>query len=232
MRINRFILLSIAVFVLAAWNAPLPKLFLIGDSISIHYGPYLEKYIRDFASYERKQENGSGSTNLDYPAGANGGDSKMVLSYLRDKLKNPDFKPDYLLLNCGLHDIKRDPVTRKIQVPENEYRENLETIVRLLKENDIQMIWIRTTPVVDSIHNSNSRSFYRFADDVDVYNRIADDVCAKHSIPVIDLFSFTKQLGEGQFADHVHYIESARSLQAAFIAGALRTIINTKNKSK
>lgn len=232
MRINQLIILSISIFILAAWNTPLPKLFLIGDSISIHYGPYLEKYIQDFASYDRKQGDDSGNTNLDYPAGANGGDSKMVLSYLREKLKNPDFKPDYLLLNCGLHDIKRKPLTRQIQVPEDEYRKNLETIVHLLKENDIQMIWIRTTPVVDSIHNSKSKSFYRFADDVEIYNRIADDICGKHNIPVIDLFSFTKQLGEGQFTDHVHYNESTRSLQAAFIAGAVRTIINAKSNSK
>jgi hypothetical protein len=51
-------------------------------------------------------------------------------------------------------------------------------------------------------------------------------------VPLIDLFSFSKQLGEDQFIDHVHYNETARTLQAAFIAGAVQTIINTESKSK
>ncbi|HBL78027.1 MAG TPA: lipase [Prolixibacteraceae bacterium] len=232
MRINKQVFFLIAVFILTAWSASLPKLFLIGDSISIQYGPYLEKYLRGFASYERKQDDGSANKNLDYPTGANGGDSKMVLNYLRHKLDEPGFKPDYLLLNCGLHDIKRNTVTREIQVPEEEYRENIETIIQLLKKRHIQMIWMRTTAVVDSIHNAKSSSFHRFATDVETYNQIADEVCAKNKIPVIDLHSFTKQLGEEQFTDHVHYKEPARALQAAFIAGAVRTILNTESKSK
>ncbi len=228
MRTFRKIFLLVSVFLFSGWSAPLPKLFVIGDSISIQYGPYLEKYIKDFAIYERKQDDGSGNNNLDYPTGANGGDSKMVLAYLRHQLNDENFKPDYLLLNCGLHDIKRNPVSREIQVAKEAYKENLETIYQLLKKKNIKLIWIRTTPVVDSIHNVKSRSFYRFAADVETYNQIADEFCAKNNIAVIDLYHFTKQLGEGQYTDHVHYKEPARALQAAFIAGAVRTIIKTE----
>jgi len=228
MQIIKKIILLLSVFMVTGWNAPLPKLFVIGDSISIYYGPYLEKYLQGIALYERKQDDGTANNNLDYPTGANGGDSGMVLKYLLHKLNEPAFNPDYLLLNCGLHDIKRNAATREIQVTAEEYRKNLETIFQLVKKKNIRLIWMRTTPVTDSIHNAEPRSFYRFAADVETYNRIADEICRKHNVPVIDLFSFSKQLGEDQFKDHVHYKEPACALQAAFIAGAVKTILNLK----
>lgn len=204
---------------------PLPKLFLIGDSISIQYGSYLEKYLEGEVQFERKVDDGSAEKNLDIPTGANGGDSRMVLEYLRNKIQDEQFTPDYLLLNCGLHDIKRNPESNKIQVSEDEYRKNIEAIFQLLKNKDIQMVWMRTTPVVDSIHNAKQSSFKRYVADLELYNQIADEVCAKENIPVIDLYDFTQKLGIEQFADHVHYKEHARDLQAAYIAGFLESYI-------
>jgi lysophospholipase L1-like esterase len=232
MQATRKTILFLSIYLLTGWSVPPPRIFVIGDSISIQHGPHLEKYLQGNALYERKQDDGTAKNNLDYPTGANGGDSGMVLKYLIHKLNKPGFKPDYLLLNCGLHDIKRNTTTHEIQVTEEEYRKNLETTFKLLKKKNIRLIWMRTTPVVDSIHNAKSRSFHRFAADVETYNLIADEICRKHNVPLIDLFSFSKQLGEDQFIDHVHYNETARTLQAAFIAGAVQTIINTESKSK
>lgn len=198
---------------------PMPKIFLIGDSISIHYSPYLEKFFENHAIFDRKKDDGQVEKNLDIPVGANGGDSRMVLKYLQAKLNNPDFNPDYLILNCGLHDIKRNPHNNKIHVDENEYKENLSKILQLLQKQNIQMIWIRTTPVVDSIHNKKSTSFYRYNSDVIRYNEIADEIFNMHKIPIIDLYNFTCQLGTEQYVDHVHFNETTRSLQAAYIAG-------------
>jgi lysophospholipase L1-like esterase len=219
------LLVAFVIFALV-FHKPEPKLFVIGDSISIQYGPYLEKYLRGTVLYERKQDDGRAEINLDIPMGANGGDSRMVLTYVQTKLKDPNFKPDYLLLNCGLHDIKRNPVSNKIQVGEIEYRENLLAIYRLLKSKKIQLIWVRTTPVVDRIHNKTQMEFFRFDSDVQAYNKIADELCRINRIPIIDLYSFTKQLGDGQYVDHVHYNETTRSLQAAFIAGFIRSCVN------
>ena len=227
MGIFKKIFLLLTVLIMTGWSISLPELFVIGDSISIDYGPYLENYLQGIALYGRKQDEGKANNNSDYPTGTNGGDSGMVLKYLLYKLNNTGFRPDYLLLNCGLHDIKRNAATNEVQVTEKEYRKNLETIFKLLKKKNIQLIWIRTSPVVDSIHNAGSRSYYRYAADVDTYNRIADEICRKHNVPAIDLFSFSKQLGEDQFKDHVHYKEPACALQAAFIAGAVQTILNS-----
>lgn len=211
--------------VLLSFTKDLPSVFLIGDSISIQYGPYLAKYTDGVIQLSRKKDDGNALKNLDVPTGANGGDSRMVLEYLRSKLRDPGFQPDYLVLNCGLHDIKRNPESGKIQVTEAEYRSNLSAIISLLKEKNIRPVWIRTTAVVDTIHNSRSGSFKRYARDLSIYNGIADQVCKENNIPEIDLYGFTWRLGITQFTDHVHYKEEARALQAAFITGQLIEII-------
>lgn len=209
----------------AFYVKPLPKLFLIGDSISIQYGPFLEKYLQGKVQFERKVDDGSAEKNLDIPTGANGGDSRMVLEYIRTKVLDKQFAPDYLLLNCGLHDIKRNPESNEIQIHEDEYRKNLEAIFQLLKDKEIQVVWIRTTPVVDSIHNAKQMGFKRYAADQESYNQIADEVCAKENIQAIDLYDFTQKLGVDQFLDHVHYKENTRALQAAYITGFLENYI-------
>ncbi len=207
---------------LSAWSLSQPSIFLIGDSISIQYGPYLEKYLEGSVEFDRKRDDGRAEKNLDIPVGANGGDSRMVLAYLKKKTQEPDFQPDFLVLNCGLHDIKHNPKTGVIQVTEQEYRNNLLGIIEVLKKKEIGLIWIRTTAVVDSIHNNKSKSIRRYAADVSTYNGIADEIFTAQDIPMIDLFGFTKKLGIEQFKDHVHYNDETRALQAAFLAGSIQ----------
>ncbi len=112
----------------------LPTVFVIGDSISMQYGPFLQNQLKGFLNYDRKKDNGRGEHNLDNPEGANGGDSRMVLEYLKLKQNDPTFHPDILLLNCGLHDIKRNSQTSIIQIDEVEYRRNLEAIYKIARK--------------------------------------------------------------------------------------------------
>ncbi len=216
--------LLLSVFLLLSLTAPLPKLYVIGDSISIQYGPYLEKYTQGTWQYDRKSDAGQAAQNLDVPTGANGGDSRMVLEFLKTKLQDQSFRPDVLLLNCGLHDIKRNADTDAIQVDSASYRSNLKSILKLLEERNIHPIWLRTTPVEDERHNSRSKAFKRYARDLDAYNAIADEVIAQNNVASIDLYSFTKNLGSEHFIDHVHYDEEARAAQAAYIAGYLHAV--------
>ncbi|KAA6351105.1 hypothetical protein EZS27_001531 [termite gut metagenome] len=230
----RFFKKVVFVFVcmaMVAWVAPQkPKLFLIGDSISVQYWPYLEKNLSNIADIERKKDDGQAEKDLDVPIGANGGDSRMVLEYLRSKFKDSGFKPDYLLFNCGLHDIKHDPKTGIIQVTAKDYRKNMEEIIGLLQQKGVKPIWIRTTYVVDSIHNSKSSSIRRYEVDVLKYNTIADEVCEKYKVPSIDLYAFSKQQGIEHILDHVHYDLPTRALQAAYITGFVQNILNNPVK--
>ena len=101
------------------------SIFVIGDSISIQYGPWLAKFLQGRYSYRRKEGSQEALLDLDIPEGANGGDSSMVLAYIQAAGDHHEIgHPDLLLLNCGLHDIKTDPETGKMQRSPEEYRQN------------------------------------------------------------------------------------------------------------
>ena len=199
-----------------------PTLFLIGDSISIQYDIYLKQYLRGRCTLEGKRGEAEVLRNLDIPTGANGGDSGMVLKYLRAAPEHGEIgSPDAILINCGLHDIKS--VDGKRQVEPELYRANLEGIVAAAGVLARTCIWIRTTPLNEKIHNSRQTEFSRFERDLETYNRIADEVMERRRIATIDLHRFTLALGPGEelWADHVHFPAEVQRLQAAYIAGRL-----------
>lgn len=194
----------------------LPTLHVVGDSISIHYGPYLQTMLIGVVAYSRKT---APDGSLDDAGVANGGDSSMVLAYLQSLQPEQPF--DSLLLNCGLHDIKREAVTNQPQVPTNHYAANLQAILSEGQRLAKHVMWVRITPVIDERHNRLNAAFRRFEADVEAYNAIADNVMREHRVPIIDLHTFTRNLGSDVYVDHVHFTGDVRAQQAAFIAGHL-----------
>jgi lysophospholipase L1-like esterase len=189
---------------------------IVGDSISIHYGPYLEKYSGRRCHYSRKE---GVAGNLDDPEGANGGDSAMVLAYLRQCISEGSHW-DILVVNCGLHDIKR--YAGSCQISSVEYERHLQQIFEQAGKLCNQIIWMRTTPVVDEIHHSRLSEFERFNADVEKYNALADRIAGSKRAPIIDLNAFCQSLGGSEiYQDHVHFINEVQMLQGAFIAGHL-----------
>lgn len=201
----------------------IPRLFVIGDSISMQYGPYLQRYLQGVFSYNRKGGIETSLTDIEIPKEANGGDSAMVLLYLQTIAKSKAFGADVILLNCGLHDIKTTPGTETKQVPIEAYRRNLQQIIPVCRALARHLVWIRTTPADEAIHNRVSSGFHRFARDVVAYNAVADEVMTAAGVPRLDLFTFTANLGTSQeiFCDHVHFPEPIREKHGAFIAGWL-----------
>jgi len=200
----------------------LPSVFVIGDSISIHYGQFLEKALLGVACYRRKEGEREALRDIDNPAlGANGGNSHMVRQYLEWRLINDPEKIDLLVVNCGLHDIRSDPDTGLLAVSAEDYSANLQAIIRLASELAKQMLWVRTTPVDDEMHAKRRCNFGRHQKDVDYYNQIADEVMLDHRIPRLSLESTCGPLGDGSsaFTDGVHFVDEARALQGGFLAG-------------
>jgi hypothetical protein len=199
------------------------KVFVIGDSVSIHYGPYLKKMIEDKFEYDRKRGEEQALIDLDKPIGANAGDSRMLLDYLKEEFKK-NTKYDILLINCGLHDIRVDRFSNKVQIGLEEYKINLSKIIEIAEEMAKKIIWIGLTPVIDEIHNSRKEGFLRFSEDVHNYDNHAKQIMREYSISCIDIHNFTKSLGTDIYSDHVHFKEEVRKLQAAFIAGYVNSI--------
>ena len=206
-------------------KSDLPELHVIGDSISIQYGPKLENCLAGQWRYTRLGGVQDASKNLDVATGANGGDSRRVLSLLRERLASADFAPDILLVNCGLHDIKADPVSGKTNIPPEEYRTNLETLAALLVNHGLSSAWVQTTHCVDAIHNvREGLTFHRHAADAEAYDRIAREVMTAVGIPFIPLGNYTRTLGPDDllFCDHVHFNDWVREKQAEFLSEWIR----------
>ncbi len=198
-----------------------PLVFVVGDSISLYYGPSLEAGLGSACAYARKGGIEAAFRNLDIPEGANGGDSGMVLDYLSSLLSQPSFQADLLLVNCGLHDIKFATETKELQVSPEAYRQNLQTLVARVRERGIPLVWVRTTHSVDEIHNPRSTHFHRYAKDNEAYDAIALEVMQAGAVPILDLRTFTHHLGEDAtlFRDHVHFTPEVAARQGDFVAG-------------
>ena len=203
------------------------KLFLLGDSIALGYRPYLTKYLGTEYEVSTKGENEQTAKNLNYPSGANCRDSRMMLSYLRNRCTNGRLNYDIILFNCGLHDIKYNWETEEIQIEIEEYENNLRRICAILKSTGAGVYFVNSTPVSDEIHNSTQNiilnvNFVRRPGDIEKYNTVAENVMLENAIPVIDLYSFTKALGTKAVRDHVHYFPEIEEKQAEFIAEYLK----------
>jgi lysophospholipase L1-like esterase len=175
--------------------------------------------------YDRKGGNHKLENLDDCTDGINGGDSSMVLTFFREVLKKDFFQPDYLLLNCGLHDVKKHNC--RLQIPPEQYRDNLNQICDLAKQHVINVVWIRTTPLNKNSPQISLNDILSRKVDIDNYNQIADGIMFARNIPVIDLYTFTRNLGPDIYlnqVDTVHFNEHAAQLQASYIAGAVSSI--------
>jgi len=199
-----------------------PRLFLVGDSISIYYTPYLGADVANEYQFSRKTSPTPESIPVQLgDPNVQGGDSRNVLKYLKTRYAEAGFRPDVVVVNCGLHDIKRIPATNAIAVDAREYHDNLAAILALVRANGGQLLWVNTTPVDDARHNALSKESFRYNADVERYNEIAQELFHNSRVPVIDLYGFTAHFGNTHYIDHVHFDEPTRALQAAFIAGYL-----------
>lgn len=200
------------------------KMFLLGDSISGHYGPFLKDYLED--EYEIFSKPNEGIKAEEKNVGGNGGDSSMVLEYIKKLEAQERLEFDLFLLNCGLHDIKRKVPEEFHQVPIDLYEKNLREAFGILQNHGVPVIFVNTTPVDEIKHCTLiPAGIKRYNRDVLAYNEVAEKVAKALGIPVIDLHGFSGRLQEDKYCDYAHFNVESRKLQAAYLAGFIR---NTK----
>ncbi len=200
------------------------KLLIIGDSIAIHFAPFLKTYLSDTFEFVTVKGELEALADLDNPVGSNFGTSTNVLRFTKENIDKIDC--NCVLINCGLHDLKVNPLSKEYETSLIEYERNLEEITSLFINKGVKIIWYRLVPVYDQTHNPKiGHTFLRFHEDVKKFNALADRIMASKGIPRIDLYQFTLQFGESAVYDHVHFTEEVRALQAAYIAGCLTMLI-------
>lgn len=113
---------------------------IVGDSISLQYRAYLREHLKKQFRCIRETEEAKALKNLDVPSGSNAGDSASVFARTRVLLRPSGLKPDVVLLNCGLHDIKVNRATGEINVSAVDYRKNLELTVNCAQEANVAIV--------------------------------------------------------------------------------------------
>ncbi len=154
-----------------------PRVLLIGDSISIGYTKPVIELLKDQADVQRVK--------------GNAGHTGMGLERLPKWLDAKPGQWDVIHFNWGLWDLcyrnpksktqgRRDKVNGTLTHTPEQYRDNLEKIVAILKQTNAKLIWASTTPVPEG------EAGRKVGDDV-AYNRIAAQVMKKHGIAINDL---------------------------------------------
>ena len=174
--------------------ADLPRVLLIGDSISIGYTLPVRKKLEGKANVHRPPTNCGPTTRGVEQIDAWIGDGKW----------------DIIHFNWGLHDLKyivgdkptiADPKAKGAHqqvIPEN-YEKNLRLLVDRLKKTGAKLIWRNTTPVPEGAKG-------RIPGDSAKYNEIAAKIMEDNDIPTNDLFALSKSFKPGlQRNADVHY---------------------------
>ena len=169
----------------------LPRVLLIGDSISIGYTLPVREALQGKANVHRIPTNGgptsNGVANLD--------------KWLGDK------KWDVIHFNWGLHDLKfvdekgqlSNAQTGKHQIPLEQYEQNLRQLTQRLKKTGAKLIWCSTTPVPEGAAGRKPGDELR-------YNDAAAKVMKEFGVPTDDLYSFAQpRLKEIQLPANVHF---------------------------
>jgi lysophospholipase L1-like esterase len=206
------------------WSRPadnLPKVLLIGDSISIGYLPKVQELMKGKALVDRiplkpngKAENCQGTTfgiaNIDRWLG--------------------DTKWDVIHFNFGLHDIKHvKPESGKSsndpndppQANPKQYKKNLTEIVEKLKATGARLIFATTTP-----YPEGTKPYRGFGDEVK-YNKVAKKIMKKKGIPINDLHAFVlPRMAQLQRPVNVHFTDEGSKALAEQVAQSIFEKLN------
>jgi len=187
----------IDIWVTNADKDDLPRVLLVGDSITRGYFSAVEKQLAGKASCARLTT------------------SKCV--------SDPTFNDDLLLLlkqykfsaihfNNGLHGWG---------YTEDQYGNGLSKTVAAVKKHasDTKLIWATTTPVRES---SDLKTFAERTDRVKVRNKLAAEIMTKHQVPTDDIFELVKDHADWQSKDGVHFNAKGNEALAKQVAESVR----------
>ena len=185
----------------------LPRVLIIGDSISIGYTPPLRKILQGKANVHRIP--------------TNGGPTTRGLAQIDQWLGDGNY--DVIHFNWGLHDLKFvdskgravPPPNGHHQVPIKQYEQNLKKLVARLKQTNAKLIWRNTTPVPPGCN-------WRLESDELPYNEVAARIMRENNIPIDDHHTYVMQhMKEVQRPANVHFTPQGSQKLAELAAKAI-----------
>lgn len=192
---NRILVVATLIFLFCSYTAPKPRILIIGDSISIGYFPFVEEYFKDKAVVVHNPGN----------AQHTGTGLQQIHTWLGNE------KWDVIQFNWGLWDMtyrhpgaatqgQRDKKNGKVTYTPDEYANNLNLLVGILKKTGARLVFVTTTYVPKEDEG-------RFTRDPQLYNSIAKRIMKDNGIQVNDIFAKSRRIHkkEGKGNNDVHY---------------------------
>jgi len=196
----------------------LPKVLILGDSISMGYTNMVRDGLKGKANVVRPKDNC--------------GDTVIGLEKLDAWLGDKDW--DVIHFNWGLWDLcyrnpqskghgGRDKVNGKISVSLADYEKNLDQLVTRMKETGAVLIWAHTTLVPEGETG-------RIAGDELKYNEVAGRVMKKHGVGINDLHALSAGFGPEMFTrpGDVHYKPAGSAKLAEQVVERISEVLNRK----
>lgn len=192
----------------------LPRVLLIGDSISIGYTVDVQERLKGKANVHRIPTNGGPTSN--------------GVAKIKEWLGSS--KWDVIHFNFGLHDlvymgpdgarlVAPNLPEAKHQVPLPDYEKNLKIIVEQLQATGAKVIWCNTTPVPEGTKG-------RVADEAVLFNQVAAKVMQAANVPTNDLHSHAKaKLTEVQLPANVHFTPEGSKYLAEKVAAEIQKLL-------
>jgi arylsulfatase A-like enzyme/lysophospholipase L1-like esterase len=185
----------------------LPRVLIIGDSISIGYTVPVRKLLAGVANVHRIPTNGgptkNGVANIDQWLGK---------------------KPwDVIHFNFGLHDLKHMEDGKR-QVEIDDYEKNLRELVARMKQTGATLIWASTTPVPQG----PLKPARTFGDEA-IYNELAARVMKESGVRINELNAhITPKLNTLQKPQDVHFTEEGSEYLAGKVAAEIKAVLASK----
>lgn len=184
--------------------AGLPRVLLIGDSISMGYTVPVRKLLGGKANVHRIP--------------ANGGPTSNGIANIEKWLGNG--KWDVIHFNWGIHDLKFMPDGKR-QVEPADYEKNLRELVAKMKATGAKLIWATITP----IPKGELVPPRRFGD-VAEYNAIAKRIMEANGVRINDLNAYiTPHLGKLQKPKDLHYTDEGSAFLAQKVAVEIEAVL-------
>lgn len=179
----------------------LPRVLLIGDSISIGYTLAVRELLKGKANVHRIP--------------VNGGATEAGLANLNAWLGTGHW--DVIHFNFGLHDAKRTSETG-FRSSRDQYAENLRTLVVQLKATGARLLFATTTPIPNTGALSPARRF----DSIPARNEIAEKVMQENAVAIDDLYVVAlpvlAQIGR---PNDIHFQSKGYELLARAVAASI-----------
>jgi acyl-CoA thioesterase-1 len=181
----------------------LPRVLLIGDSISIGYTLQVRELLKGKANVHRIP--------------VNGGATEVGLANMKQWLG--DGKWDVIHFNFGLHDAKHKSAT-EFRASRDEYSANLQKLVTQMKATGAKLIFATTTPVPKDGKLSPTRIF----DSIPARNEVATKLMKENGVAIDDLYTVVLPVRDQVGRDNdVHFQPAGYELIAKAVAASIET---------